>query len=1012
MRPLHDFKPVQFPAGATVNEFIESESIDMSNRVCVVDQIAVDSEAWDAPLPTNALVIIHPKVGASVVAIIIIAIVIAVALYFLIEIPKPIEYEGEDSAFSLRGQRNQAKFGQPVEKHYGQVTHFPSYLSKSYTQFVENDQFFHGLFCIGLGRYTINNVKIEETLIDDFSEAEWEIYQPGQLVTMFPTNVQTSPEVGGIQLFGSNEEEFLDWSGPFTICAADSKAYRIEIDFAFRQGLYKTKDSGLGSLSVSAEWQYRVLNADDTTGPWLPLLTVSKSAKDTSPLRYTAGADVPKGRYQVRGKRLNSKNTSYKYRDDLHWEALRAFCESEQNFGDVTILAVKARATNNLNDSSKNAFNVNVTSKLQVYDLETDSWSLQETRNPVWAAVDVLRAKYGMRLATRFIDLEKLSAMAEDLDSKGVFFDYTFDQRGTVWQALQTIFTRARAVPVASSGRIFAIRDAPLEFPTLGFSQENIIKESFSISSKLPQSTANDGLEVEYIEAETWKKKNVLCLFGSDKGNNPKQVSFAGCTNRQDAWRWGMYQRAVEVLQTDNISFETGLEGGTAVFGDLIAIRHELLPVPYDVLNSDAGRLSDGAFSVESGNTIIALPHAPTFEEFETHRIALRDKTGAIRGPFAALPHSDPKKVTLSVLLSEEDFEVSEGSENATYFFSVTGREYVLAKIAKIEPGSNEAQIKITAVPYNQSLYEYDDAEIPTSSDPLDIPSELAYPEVTGLTVNPIDLDPDSVLASWDVSPGARFYVVASSLDGASFSVIGYPVGASQVIDITPGPLWVRVYAVNVGAGPATVWNGTVGEALAYPDIVTGITLIESIAFEIGVSWAATADATSYTVKTYAGAFLISESITSQLNLTFDRDDLQELAEAAGHVGTADFAFTVEAFNSLGSGGESAPVSFDNLIVDDISTEGNVIFQTPGKGPKFKLGDDCRIGTANLVAGTVTVANITANANTHVLIQRKTAGGTLGNLTFTIDAGVGFTIDSSDVADTSEVFFMLVDSVP
>jgi hypothetical protein len=67
-----------------------------------------------------------------------------------------------------------------------------------------------------------------------------------------------------------------------------------------------------------------------------------------------------------------------------------------------------------------------------------------------------------------------------------------------------------------------------------------------------------------------------------------------------------------------------------------------------------------------------------------------------------------------------------------------------------------------------------------------------------------------------------------------------------------------------------------------------------------------------------------------------------------------------------------------------------------------------RTGNATLVAGTKAVADASVTANTIVLLSRKTAGGTLGNLTYTVSAGVGFTINSTSGTDTSIVSYHLL----
>lgn len=73
-------------------------------------------------------------------------------------------------------------------------------------------------------------------------------------------------------------------------------------------------------------------------------------------------------------------------------------------------------------------------------------------------------------------------------------------------------------------------------------------------------------------------------------------------------------------------------------------------------------------------------------------------------------------------------------------------------------------------------------------------------------------------------------------------------------------------------------------------------------------------------------------------------------------------------------------------------------------------GTGARAGNATLVAGTVTVTNTTTTAATLVVLTRKTAGGTIGDLTYTVSAGASFTINSANAADTSTVTYLLIEN--
>lgn len=80
-------------------------------------------------------------------------------------------------------------------------------------------------------------------------------------------------------------------------------------------------------------------------------------------------------------------------------------------------------------------------------------------------------------------------------------------------------------------------------------------------------------------------------------------------------------------------------------------------------------------------------------------------------------------------------------------------------------------------------------------------------------------------------------------------------------------------------------------------------------------------------------------------------------------------------------------------------------------GLYVKAGATSRLHDAVLVGGTVTVANTSVTANTRILLSRQTTGGTLGHLSYSISAGVGYTVTSSSGTETSTVTCFLMERV-
>lgn len=79
-------------------------------------------------------------------------------------------------------------------------------------------------------------------------------------------------------------------------------------------------------------------------------------------------------------------------------------------------------------------------------------------------------------------------------------------------------------------------------------------------------------------------------------------------------------------------------------------------------------------------------------------------------------------------------------------------------------------------------------------------------------------------------------------------------------------------------------------------------------------------------------------------------------------------------------------------------------------GLSIEEGTNAKMGTAVLVAGTVTVSTNQVAANSRIFLTRQVTGGTVGHLTVgTKTAGTSFVINSSSSTDTSTVAWVIID---
>ncbi len=101
--------------------------------------------------------------------------------------------------------------------------------------------------------------------------------------------------------------------------------------------------------------------------------------------------------------------------------------------------------------------------------------------------------------------------------------------------------------------------------------------------------------------------------------------------------------------------------------------------------------------------------------------------------------------------------------------------------------------------------------------------------------------------------------------------------------------------------------------------------------------------------------------------------------------------------------------SSDTSLIS-VDSGGELKISTAGKAVSIKDGSNCRMGTATLVGGTVTVSNTVVTANSRIFLSAQDASGTHGNLGISAKtAATSFVITSTDGADTRSVAWLIVE---
>ena len=585
----------------------------------------------------------------------------------------------QSPTYSLQAQGNQARLGNPIPVIYGRHLIYPDFASQPYYKYIDNEQYVYQLHCIGQGEYNVEQIRIEDTPISSFEEITYQIIPPGGKNTLFEEDVVTSNEVAGQELLKDTI------CGPFVLNPTESVINKIEIDVAFQRGCYYANDNGT-MANKTIQWRIdarRIDDEDNALGDWVTLGTESITSNNHNAMYQTYTYSVTTGRYEVRATRLDAKDTSSRVGHEIRWGSAKGYIVSDKDYGNVTLLAITMRATDNLSQRSSRMVNCIVTRKLPTWS-PTSGWSSPvATRSVAWVLADILRASYGAGLADKSIDLQALYNLDQTWNSRGDTFNGVFDSKLTVYEALSRTARVGRAIPFIQGGIVRFVRDEPKNIPVALFGPRNIVKNSLSIQYVMPSEDTADSVCVQYFSEKTWKTSEIVGSFEGSSSDKTATVELFGCTNKDQALREATYMALANRYRRRIVNFTTELEGLVPSYGDLIAITH------------DMAKWGQGGEVTEKKGLTLSLSEAVKFEEGQTHYLALRKKNGSLSGPYVVTAGSLPTEVILS---EEPDIDILTGTdtERTHFAFGTADKWSVLARVTGIHPRSTK--VEITAV--------------------------------------------------------------------------------------------------------------------------------------------------------------------------------------------------------------------------------------------------------------------------------------------------------------------------
>ena len=393
-------------------------------------------------------------------------------------------------------------------------------------------------------------------------------------------------------------------------------------------------------------------------------------------------------RYRVRCSRVTNSDGKTNTGDRCIWTGLKFQLNAPAGgtvvYGNVTLAAVKLKASNGVASDAASSIRFRVTRQLP----PPAGGTAVATVNPADAFADIVCAPYGGNRLRNGDELD-LAALAAArtrwLGHNG--FNAIFDQPSTVWEALGLSVQTVSAAPLPVGSRISVMQDGVQPVRAQQFGDANIAAGSLQVQHAFDRDGTPLGYRVEYRDPRTFSPAAYLAPAGAP---DYETISLFGCTSATVAAQHATLLANRRALQRTTVSFTTELEGLSCLPGDRIGVQASM------------PRWAQGARVVSVSGLALTLDTALSWTPDAVHAVQLRDQAGK------------PHRVT-NVVRGSSDFEVvlpslpitpvgfGESSEPTFLAFGIDGQEITDWTVTSMQPQGD--QVAISAVNYEPAVW-------------------------------------------------------------------------------------------------------------------------------------------------------------------------------------------------------------------------------------------------------------------------------------------------------------------
>lgn len=368
-----------------------------------------------------------------------------------------------------------------------------------------------------------------------------------------------------------------------------------EVDYTYtRRGktytVYKTDDDGnhiekwTYSMTLD-EYKKKVIASHNGDG-------VIRQKKTDAFYRVYDVYGLEPAQYEVRVRCTHKDDTSTRTANKIQWVGITQIIYDDFRYPGKALLGLKALATDQLSGSDPQLTCLISRSLVWVWNPDIKAYEQKPAANPAWAAYDILHQCRKLTsvdgkdsfmvtgIPYENIDYDAFNAWANMCDANNIDFNFLYDSAMKLYDALQYPCRVGYGAIVLIGTKVSCIFDAASE-PVQLFIVANIKKDSFSNEYQSTDDRANC-IEVSFMNKDKNYERDVLAVYSdsyneSDTPQQPTQIELMGCTDVNQAYRYGAYKLRSNKYEIRTASFEAFADAIACQIGDVILVQEDIM---------------------------------------------------------------------------------------------------------------------------------------------------------------------------------------------------------------------------------------------------------------------------------------------------------------------------------------------------------------------------------------------------------------------------------------------------